>query len=136
MICAAMAVKNSALVRIQLSTLTSVPRAQPTAAMRSAANGSRTLTSIAGDAAGEVEQALRGAQRDEDGARVDALVAEIEHAGHRERVVAPPTPSTSRSLSPTSAPRSFASSMPMMMSVGPRSWRPATIFWSSAMTWK
>ena len=39
-----------------------------------------------------------------------------------------------RSLSPTFAPRSFASSMPMMMSAVPRFSLPATIFSASAIT--
>ena len=42
----------------------------------------------------------------------------------------------SRSLSPTTAPRSFASSVPMMMSSGPTFCRPATIFSCSAITSK
>src|ERR1019366_6059307 len=68
-----------------------------------------------GDAADHAEQRLRGAQRHEGGALVDALAAEIDQARNRQQRLAPDAASMF-SLSPTVAPRSLASSMPMIMS--------------------
>ena len=117
-VCAEIAEKNCALVLIQLSASRSTP-ARIVCATVSAANGSRTLSSMLGGAAREVEQILRIAKRDVDVALVDALVAEIEDADHGHRRGGAARRRRAASLSPRLAPRSSASSVPMTMSIGP-----------------
>ena len=81
-ICADIALKNCALVLIQLSTCRSPLVAD---GLRDRLGGERVahLDVEAGGAAREVEQVLRGAQRDVDVALVHALVAEVEDADRR-----------------------------------------------------
>ena len=83
-ICADIALKNCALVLIQLSTRRSPPSRT---VLRDRLRGERVvhLDVEARGAAREVEQVLRGAQRHVDVALVDALVAEIEDADHDQR---------------------------------------------------
>ncbi len=83
-ICAAIALKNCALVLIQLSTWRSLSSRDR---LRDGLRRERIahLDVEARGAAREIEQVLRGAQRDVDVALVHALVAEIEDADHGQR---------------------------------------------------
>ena len=83
-ICADIALKNCALVEIQLSTCMSPLVADRP---RDGLGGERIADPDvdARHAADEVEEVLRGAQRDVDVALVRALVAEVEDAGDRQR---------------------------------------------------
>ena len=86
--CAVSAVTNWALVLIQLSAVSPVsPAMRLGQAFGQIEVAQREVD--AGDAADQIEQALRGAQADVDVARIDALVAEVEQAGDGQRVAAP-----------------------------------------------
>ena len=86
-VCACTAVKNCAFVVIQLSACDAGGRGDATGHRLGGVDVACTVTSMLDTPPAQAEQALRRAQGDVGRALVGALVAEVEDAGHRERVV-------------------------------------------------
>lgn len=87
----------------------------------------------AGNAADQIEQALRATQADIDIARIDALVAEVEKAGNGQRVIGAVAGVEAQLVADRGA-EILASSMPITASPALRRKRPATIRSSRPMT--